>query len=168
VVAGAVSPVAVVSSGAPGSTGKVVVAPGCVGTSVSWSSWPTLGGFGISVPSGTNANVISMRSLSKWMLPKSCVTIVGVVASSVGQTATCQVAGLPLQSSPFLKVPTPGTSISSSLSLSPVASANTCRVAFFPAELLRNGWMWITPSAWLWMPSGSVWTCSGSRNASHA
>ena len=61
--------------------------PGFWGTSVSWSSWPWLSGFGMSVPSGTNASVISMRSLVKWMSPKSSVTMTGVSAFSSAQTA---------------------------------------------------------------------------------
>ena len=37
----------------------------------------------------------------------------------------------------------------------PTASANTSRVALLPGAERTNGWMWMIPSAWVWMPFGS-------------
>ncbi len=53
-----------------------------------------------------------------------------------------------------------------SVSSSWTASKNLPRVALSPAALSRKGWMWMTPSAWLWMPSGSDWSKIGSANPS--
>ena len=73
--------------------------------------------------------------------------------------ATTSSASLPSHwSSPSFHVFAPsGSSFSpmvSSLSesLTSVSSRKVPRVAFSPAPLCENGWMWMTPSPWVWMP----------------
>ena len=56
-----------------------------------------------------------------------------------------------------------------SLHFSPTVSLKIFMVAFLPAEPPWKGWMWISPSLWVWMPSLSWPSGSfgiGSRNLS--
>ena len=85
--------------------------------------------------------------------------IFGSVASVAcgGQTyiATRPFSFLPSSSShssPLALVVPSGRVNSPSPSSMPVCSANTENVAFSPAAPPTNGWMWIRPSWWVWMP----------------
>ena len=57
------------------------------------------------------------------------------------------------------------TTLSSSMR-PPKALKNWPMVASCPEANLLNGWMWIRPSLWVWMPFGSVSTTILDRKSS--
>ena len=157
-VAGAVPPAAVVARGSRRHRGRVDQrsARGWA-TSVSLSSWSTSAASWISVPSGTKAIVDAACRRCR----SGCCRSLGHESSAVGRVsvvlpdADLQSPGLPWRRRRTCRCRRRRAAELVVVQLEPGCIREDLQRA--PAAALEtNGWMWITPSPWLWMPSGSV------------
>ena len=128
-----------------------------------------VGGFGTvftSRSSGTNAKANAMPLLLKRIRAKSATNTFGpaVPAASVPDQGLDRRPSWPSgHLSPFSNVlpllspsaGSVGSSIFAEDTSSPVCAKKSLSRALRPVVAVWNGWMWMTPSWWVWMPPGS-------------